>query len=190
MQCLHGVRSLLCGSPGALWMRPGCLRWLRPTLGAPADDLAADTGRRRVGRGGHLSAEAELGSRVGRVAASQLSPGRVAAQLGPARWPPWNASRLMSGRSCMTAQQPAALCSGRPAPAACLSGPHALTRSSVCGRVVYVYRAKKVTNGSKYRAIWGKVTRRMATTVSSGATPEELPASDRGPVSDAVPSRI
>ena len=28
---------------GALWMCPGCLRWLRPTLGAPADDLAADT---------------------------------------------------------------------------------------------------------------------------------------------------
>merc|ERR1719149_148588 len=26
-------------------------------------------------------------------------------------------------------------------------------------RVVYVYRAKKVTNGSKYRAIWGKVTK-------------------------------
>ena len=67
--------------------------------------------------------------------------------------------RLMSGRTCMTAQQPAALCSGRPAPAACLSGPHALTRSSFCGRVVYVYRAKKVTNGSKYRAIWGKVTK-------------------------------
>ena len=59
----------------------------------------------------------------------------------------------------MTAQQPAALCSGRPAPTACLCGPHALTRSSVCGRVVYVYRAKKVTNGSKYRAIWGKVTK-------------------------------
>ena len=67
--------------------------------------------------------------------------------------------RLMSGRTCMTAQQPAALCSGRPAPTACLSGPHTLTRSSVCGRVVYVYRAKKVTNGSKYRAIWGKVTK-------------------------------
>eukprot|EP00320_Phaeocystis_rex_P002971 CAMPEP_0119064540 /NCGR_PEP_ID=MMETSP1178-20130426/7597_1 /TAXON_ID=33656 /ORGANISM="unid sp, Strain CCMP2000" /LENGTH=111 /DNA_ID=CAMNT_0007045989 /DNA_START=47 /DNA_END=382 /DNA_ORIENTATION=+ len=26
-------------------------------------------------------------------------------------------------------------------------------------RVVYVYRAKKVTNGSKYRAIWGKVVK-------------------------------
>ena len=36
---------------------------------------------------------------------------------------------------------------------------HTLTRSPVCGRVVYVYRAKKVTNGSKYRAIWGKVTK-------------------------------
>merc|ERR1712166_1436762 len=26
-------------------------------------------------------------------------------------------------------------------------------------RVVYVYRAKKIVNGSKYRAIWGKVTK-------------------------------
>ena len=25
--------------------------------------------------------------------------------------------------------------------------------------MVYVYRAKKITNGSKYRAIWGKVVR-------------------------------
>ena len=42
--------------------------------------------------------------------------------------------------------------------------------------VVYIYKAKKELNGSKFRTIWGKVCRRTATTACALQVQEELAA--------------
>ena len=82
--------------------------------------------------GGHLSAEAGAREQSwdGRGFPTLTGEGCGSARPGPLA--SLECGWLMSGRTCMTAQQPAALCSGRPAPTACLCGPHPRTHALLC----------------------------------------------------------
>jgi len=117
------------------------LRWAHPPK-IVAAHRAEEGGRMVRGRGG------------GQRCRSALRSGRVAAEPGSlccleCGW-------LTSRHGSVAAQKTAP--SGKQ-PTASLSSGSTRVLAPLRGRVVYVYRAKKVTNGSKYRAIWGKIVK-------------------------------
>ena len=107
--------------PRALWMRPGCLRWLLPTLGAPADDLAVDKGLRRAGA---------PDGRRGSWSQPCTWEGCGTARHGPSAYLEYD--RLVSWRSSFR-RRSQQRCSGQPRPLLPLDAPTHASHSVLAG---------------------------------------------------------